>query len=101
MAKQTTVTIETESLLILQARSSSRLWCPVCAAPSEMIGMEKIGVMTNLERNIVEEWLNSADLHRSQSIDGSTLICLNSLLARVQNPKLPGRTAAANEKESK
>jgi hypothetical protein len=101
MAKQTTVTIETQSLLVLQARSASRLWCPLCSAPSEMLGTDNIGVMTNMDRNGLEEWLNSADLHRLQSLDGSTLICLNSLLARAQNPKLPDRPAVANEKESK
>jgi hypothetical protein len=101
MAKQTTVTVETDSLLILQARSSTRLWCPLCASPSEMISLENIGVMTNMEQNALEEWLNSADLHRSQSLDGSTLICLSSLLARIQNPKLPDRPAVSTEKESK
>jgi len=32
----------------------------------------------------LEEWMNSGELHRSQTPDGSTLICLNSLLAWVQ-----------------
>jgi hypothetical protein len=35
----------------------------------------------------LEEWLNSVKLHRLQAADGSTLICLNSLLARVRNIK--------------
>jgi hypothetical protein len=52
-----------------------------------MIALEDIGVISNLDRHALEEWLNSGQLHRSQAIDGSTLICLNSLLARVQNTK--------------
>jgi hypothetical protein len=32
-------------------------------------------------------WLNSGELHRPQAADGSTLICLNSLLAYVQKTK--------------
>jgi len=87
MAKQMKITVETESLLILRSRNSRREWCPLCAAEVEMIALEDTGVISNLERPALEEWLNSAELHRSQAADGSTLICLNSLLARVQNTK--------------
>jgi hypothetical protein len=87
MAKQTRITIETDSLLILQGRSSRRAWCPQCAAEGEMIALDDIGVISNLDRHALEEWLNSGQLHRSQAIDGSMLICLSSLLARVQNTK--------------
>lgn len=46
-----------------------------------------IGVIFNLDRPALEEWLNSGELHRSQGADGSAQVCLNSLLARVQNTK--------------
>ena len=101
MAKQTTVTIETDSLLIFQARSSNRSWCTDCGAEVEVIAMEQIGVVSNLDQPALQQWLNSAGLHRSQGPNGSTLLCLNSLLACVQNPQLPDRTAVANTKESK
>jgi hypothetical protein len=87
MAKQTKITIETDSLLILRGRSSRRAWCPRCAAEEEMITLENVGVISNLEQPALEEWLNSEELHRSQAADGSALICLNSLLARVQKTK--------------
>jgi hypothetical protein len=87
MAKQTTITIQSDSLLILQGRTSRRAWCPLCAAEGEMIALEDTGVISNLERGALEDWLNSGELHRSQAADGSTLICLNSLLARVRNTK--------------
>jgi len=87
MAKQTKITIETDSLLILRGRSSGRAWCPLCAAEGEMIALEEVGLISNLERSALEEWLNSRNLHRLQSADGSTLICLNSLLTRLQKTK--------------
>lgn len=87
MAKRTKITIESDSLLILRGRSSSRAWCPLCKADTEMIALDKIGVISNLDRPALEEWLNSGELHRSYAGDGSVLVCLNSLLARVQNTK--------------
>jgi hypothetical protein len=95
MAKQTRITIETDSLLILRGRSSLRAWCSQCAAEVETIALEDMGVVSNLEPHELEEWLNSGDLHRLQAADGSALTCLNSLLARVQKTTIqPGDPAA-------
>lgn len=87
MAKQTKIIIETDSLLILQGRNSRSAWCPKCCAERDVIALENVGVISNLEQPALEAWLNSEDLHRSHAADGSLLICLNSLLARVQNTK--------------
>jgi hypothetical protein len=87
MAKHTKITIESDSLLILRSGSSQRAWCPLCAAEGDMIALENAGVVSNLDQPALEEWLNSEELHRSRATDGSTLICLNSLLARVQKTK--------------
>jgi Mg2+ and Co2+ transporter CorA len=87
MSKQTKITIETDSLLILRGQNSQCTWCPMCEAEREMIALENLGVISNLDRRALEEWLNSGEMHRVETADGSTLICLNSLLARVQNTK--------------
>jgi len=87
MARRTKITIETESLMVLHGHSSKRSWCPQCAALQEMIALDDMGVISNLDRTEVEDWLNSGKLHRLQAPDGSALICLNSLLARVQSTK--------------
>jgi hypothetical protein len=87
MAKQTKITIETESLFILQGRNSRRAWCPRCAAEGEVIALENAGVISNLELSALEDWLNSGELHQLRATDGSMLICLNSLLAHVQKTK--------------
>ncbi len=89
MTKLTRITIETDSLLILHGRTSDGAWCRHCQAEVGAIALENVGVISNLERAALEEWLNSGELHRLQTADGSTLICLNSLLARVQNAKPP------------
>jgi len=84
MPKQTKVTIEHDSLLVLRGRTSRRAWCALCAKEREMIALDDTAIISNLDRPALEEWLNSEGLHRSQTPDGSILICLNSLLACVQ-----------------
>lgn len=81
MTKHTKIMIETDSLLVLRGRKALRAWCPECAAESEMIPFEGIEVISNLSPAEVEIWLESEAIHRSQ---GTSLICLNSLLKRVQ-----------------
>jgi hypothetical protein len=87
MTKETKITIQTDSLLVLRSRISTRVRCPLCNAESEMVALENLEVISNLDRPALEEWINSGELHRLQGEDGSTLICLNSLLIRVQNTK--------------
>ena len=87
MAQRAKITIETESLLVLRGRNVRRAWCVACAAEGEVIALEEVGLISNLERSALEEWLNCGNFHLSQTADGSTRICLNSLLARVQKTK--------------
>lgn len=87
MTKQTKITIETESLLILRGRAPLRAWCQQCGQETEMIPFDSVGVISNLPQPEVEAWIQSDDLHRAQTSDGGTLICLNSLLKRVQKSK--------------
>lgn len=86
MARQTKITIETDSLLILRGRSSTRAWCPQCGADAEMIALENVGVVSNLSWPSLEAWLNLEELHGSQA-SGAALVCLNSLLSRVQKTR--------------
>jgi hypothetical protein len=86
VARSTRITIETNSLLIFRCQTSSRLWCTRCAEEVEMFTLENIAVLSNLPAHEVDEWLNSGDLHRSQTPEGTELICLNSLLARLGSP---------------
>jgi hypothetical protein len=91
MAKQTKITIETESLLVLRAREPQRFWCPECGAEGEMIRLNDVGVVSNLLPAEVEAWMQSEDLHRARGVEGELLICLNSMLKRMQNPAIDAR----------
>lgn len=82
MAKQMTITIETDSLLIFRGRTTTRTWCPLCGDEVEMIAFQNMSVSSS-GRKALDDWLNSGALHRADTADGSPVICLNSLLARV------------------
>lgn len=98
MAKCTTITVETDSLLVLRSRRWRREWCLRCGAESEMIPLSEIGVISNLLPLEVEAWIQSDDLHHIRAPDGTQLICLNSMLKRV--PKQSRANETTRPKES-
>lgn len=87
MAKQTTITIETRSLVILNVRHSRRAWCARCAAERETLAIEDAQSIAGPAVDALEEWLDAGDVHRCSGSEGSRLICLSSLLARIRTEK--------------
>jgi hypothetical protein len=86
MAKQMTLTVETDSLLIIHGTARSG-WCQRCATEVEILALQDFGSISDLERQALEGWLRTGGVHQVDSEDGSTLICLNSMFVRVRNTK--------------
>jgi hypothetical protein len=83
MAKQTRITIETDSLLVLRGRKPLRAWCPTCGSEEEMIPLNEVGIVSNLTAPEVKAWMQSEDLHYTVAAEGAPLICLHSMLKRM------------------
>jgi hypothetical protein len=83
MTKQTKITIQTDSVLLLRGHNSTRARCPLCNADSEMVAIENLQIVSNLDGPGLEKWINSGVVHRLEGQDGTTLVCLNSLLAHI------------------
>ena len=52
-----------------------------------MIPLNDVGVVSNLPPAEVQAWLESPALHHTKTADGTTLICLNSMLKRVRRTR--------------
>ncbi len=50
MTRQTKITIQTDSLMLLRGRNALRARCPLCNTESEMIALESLQVVSNLDR---------------------------------------------------
>jgi hypothetical protein len=49
-----------------------------------MIPLNDVGVVSNLPSAEVQAWMESPDMHHTTTADGVPLICLNSMLKRIQ-----------------
>lgn len=84
MVRRTRITIETDSLLVLRGRALLWAWCPQCGAQAQMIPLNEAGVVWNLPPVEVQGWLESLALHHTNTSDGTSFICLNSMLKRMR-----------------
>jgi hypothetical protein len=64
-------------LLILKSRNATTAWCSHCGAEVEVI------VISSDEISSIMPWLDMRAVHLSETADGSTRLCLNSLLSHA------------------
>ena len=85
MKRTTRITIETEQVLIIRGANSSRAWCMRCGAEVDTVAMSAEGVLAETDRDTLQRWVETDQLHLSRAPDQSVRVCLRSLL------KLAGR----------
>jgi hypothetical protein len=79
--KRTRITIETEQVLIIRRRSSTRHWCWECGRAVDMVDLEQAGALTGVALRRLRDCARTEKWHLAATADGSPLVCLDSLLA--------------------
>ena len=74
MSLRIKITFTAERSLILQRTTKKRFWCERCQAETDFVAGEEI---SRLHKKI-----GDANLHKLDALDGTTLICLASILDR-------------------
>lgn len=70
------ITLETERIMTLRRRVKRKIWCAECGAETDFVSDEDVrNLLQKSEKNIQIE-----NLHKFQTTEGTTLICLESLL---------------------
>jgi len=72
--------IETDSVLVIRRRHSTRSWCPDCAREVEMIQAQEAVALAAEAQNTIPDSALNADWHLSPTAAGSLQICLDSVL---------------------
>jgi hypothetical protein len=78
--KTTRITVETEALIIVRRAKVSFARCPECRSEVETIALDNDSFAEPATVVQVQEWLAAGRLHRWQTADGQTRICVRSLL---------------------
>ena len=83
MAKRTTITIVTDTVVLLHALRPVRAWCPSCTAFAEMVLPADLEEFASWNNPDLAGWRDSTELHWSRQTDGESLVCLKSFLACI------------------
>ncbi len=77
--KRTEITIETNQLVIIRRQRSTRAWCQKCGCDVDVVQAEILTGVAHprLGGGEVRKW------HSVEAPDGSSLVCLPSLLKSV------------------
>jgi hypothetical protein len=84
--KRLEITIETEQMLIVRRRYSTRLWCSKCGCETDFVPLDQI-VPRKQTRPFLETTGKAAEaeparsLHIRETHDSPALVCLDSVLA--------------------
>jgi len=91
--KRTEITIETDRLVIISNSSSLNKHCLACGAEeATMLTIDEAAAMADASPAAVRLWIKANRLHFVEPIQGTILICFNSLDA-----SLPELRASASE----
>jgi len=78
--KKTEITIETDQVLVIRRRRSSRAWCRECGSDVDMVGLADVGMLTGISGHALQDHAEGCGWHVFESGNGTALICLPSLL---------------------
>ena len=78
--KRTEITIETDQVVIIRRRHSSRAWCRECGCEVDMVGLQEAGVLAGMPQEAMHHQAQARGWHLFEGQTGAELICLQSLL---------------------
>jgi len=77
--KRTEITVETRSLVLRRPRRHARLFCDACPSPAPLITPDEAAALAGVSARMIYRWVESGQLHYSETPEGRLLVCPNSL----------------------
>jgi hypothetical protein len=77
---RTEITIQTDRLVLIRGRRSTRAWCNQCGREVEMVGLSQAAALAGGGDPVPPDSTEDLGWHVSEDQNGSPLICLESVL---------------------
>jgi hypothetical protein len=78
--KRIQITIETEWVMTIRRRASSRLWCPKCGREVGVVDLIQAELLTGIDQATLHAGAEAKRWHSFTGPDGTLLVCLESVL---------------------
>ena len=74
------ITIEFEEVFtIRRAQRIIRIWCAQCNETTSQTTPDEAAIKTGVSACAIYRWIEVAEIHFTETVDGCVLVCLNSL----------------------
>lgn len=82
--RRTRITIETDEIVVARRVASPVArplvaWCPTCEIETGMVTPTQAALLLHVNREAIEEWVRSGQLHGLEHPEKGLLICIRSL----------------------
>ena len=78
--RRTEITVETRQVLVVRKLKNPTLaWCSACAAEARMVTPVVAATIAQTNPRTIYRWVEAEKVHSTETEDGATLICRNSL----------------------
>jgi excisionase family DNA binding protein len=75
------ISFQMDRVTVIRRRGAcSRAWCQDCASVANFISPKEAASAVGVTTRTIYQWLEAGKLHFSETREGETLICLDSLL---------------------
>ena len=78
--KRTEITVETDRVLIIRRRRSTRAWCQECGCEVDMVDRQEAEALTGLTGPALRDCAKARKWHVAKGQDRNGLICLESMM---------------------
>lgn len=80
LRKTTRITVETDQVVIIRRRRLTRFWCTQCQREEDFVPVEEVNHLLERHAPPATDPVAPEGLHFARTKDGSTVICVRSLL---------------------
>ncbi len=87
--RRTEVTVETDEILIISAQRSFGEFCRECREGLTLVTSEQAALLTSVGEDRIRAWAESGLIHHTRTVNGVLLVCLKSVVARLDSPHCP------------
>jgi hypothetical protein len=91
LRKRTEITVETDRVVIIRRHRSNRTWCRQCGSEVDLISLGEAAVVAGLPEEAFLHGAQAKGWHVLEDGEGTSLVCLESLLKSQMSDLKPRR----------
>ena len=84
-SRRTRTSVEVREVVVIRrSRTRNRILCPECSGAAALLTVEEAVKISAISSRAIFRLIEEGEVHFTETVDGLTLICPTTLLAKVE-----------------